>query len=234
MSATNSTNSTSLAKPGPPIHPQSQSPLFHLPPELRQQIYIHLLSAPTPSTPLHPSLLATCRRLHHESSPLLYSLTFEAHPTLLTSLPYYHMRSRPVSPSLTPRIRKWHITVRLDVDARFTHEQVREAFTGCEELTVEVMQAMYGSCDFGVLGGFEGVRDVRRARVVGSLGDGRYGVWLEKRMMLGVGEEGEAWREEEEERVVRELGEGDRGKRFDRSWRLGPVVGGRDVWQWNR
>ncbi|PNS19249.1 hypothetical protein CAC42_2426 [Sphaceloma murrayae] len=218
------------------LQSQSQSPLFALPPELRHQIYTLLLpsSEPPPSQTLHPSLLLTCSRLNHEATPLLYARTFTAHPTLLTSLPYYDTRSRPVSPHLVPRIRKWHVTVRLDVDARFTAQQVRDAFDGAQELTVEVMQAMYGSCDFEVLRAFEGVRAVGRARVVGSLGDGRYAGWLARTMMLAMGEEGSGWEEEEGERMVRELGEGRRGKRFDAVWRMGMEGSGRDVWEGDR
>ncbi|KAG8631558.1 hypothetical protein KVT40_000698 [Elsinoe batatas] len=218
---------------------QHQSPLFRLPFEIRHQIYSYLLLSPSVTmavvqNTLHPAILSTCRRIHEEAYPSLYSLVFTAHPTLLTSLPYYLVRHRPVPPHLGSRIKRWHILVRLDVDLRFTPEQARDAFTGCDELTVEVMQAMYGSCDFAVLGPFEDVRGVRLAKVMGSLGDGRYGDWLQKRMMLSQSDEGVPFDETDEERQVRELGEGDRGKRFDRQWRLGPVSQGRDVWEGNR
>ena len=36
-------------------------------------------------------------------------------------------------------------------------------------------------------------REVGRAKVMGSLGDGRYARWLEERMMLGLEEEGTAF-----------------------------------------
>lgn len=81
--------------------------------------------------------------------------------------------------------------VRLDVDALYTSAAVAAAFSGAEELEVEVSQAMYDSCGIGVLRRFEGVRGVGRARVGGSVPDRRYARWLEERMMSGVGEVGE-------------------------------------------
>lgn len=77
--------------------------------------------------------------------------------------------------------------MRLDTDPRFTARQVDEAFTGVHELEIEVFQAMYGSCDFGVLRLFEGVRGVGKAVVQGSVGDGRYAAWLARTMMLPAG-----------------------------------------------
>lgn len=68
-----------------PINPQNSSPLFaKLPPEVREQIYTHLLTypgvllcvtsggLPTPYYNLHPSILPTCRRLALEALPILY------------------------------------------------------------------------------------------------------------------------------------------------------------------
>lgn len=75
--------------------------------------------------------------------------------------------------------------MRLDADARFTYEDAKGAFSGAEELEVEVWQAMFASADLRVLRLFEGVRSVKRARVAGSVGPG-YGRWLEKAMMSDV------------------------------------------------
>ena len=80
------------------------------------------------------------------------------------------------------------MSVRLDVDPRYTADKVREAFSGVEELEVDVFQAAYGSYDFGVLSLFENVRGVQRCRVYGSVGDGRYAKWLERAVCRGVGE----------------------------------------------
>lgn len=86
------------------------------------------------------------------------------------------------------KIRKWYINVRLDVDPKFSAEGAKKAFSGAEELEIDVFQAMYGSCDFSVLELFSGVRGVGRAKVSGSTGCGKYAEWLEGVMMKGVGE----------------------------------------------
>lgn len=54
------------------------------------------------------------------------------------------------------------------------------AFTGADELTVEVWQSMYDGAGSEVLGLFEGVRRVRGVRVWGStVGREEYVAWLE-------------------------------------------------------
>ena len=53
-------------------------------------------------------------------------------------------------------IRRYYIFVRLDTDPRFSSSLVEESFNGCDELYIDVFQAMYGSCDFTVLKLFEG------------------------------------------------------------------------------
>ncbi|KAF9640697.1 hypothetical protein BFW01_g12503 [Lasiodiplodia theobromae] len=68
-----------------PVNPQPGSPLFSkLPPEIREQIYSHLLTysgvilcvtdggLPTPRYGLEPGILTTCRRAALEALPLLY------------------------------------------------------------------------------------------------------------------------------------------------------------------
>ncbi|KAI7229357.1 hypothetical protein KC330_g7478 [Hortaea werneckii] len=212
---------------------QSASPLFSLPPELRNDIWRHLLvhtsSSPSSSLnaidrkephrrssprfgPRHPphicaNILRTCKQANTEATPILYGEnTFNAHPSLLASLPSFLLSTLPVRVTLPPithprvarLIRKFSLHVRLDTDPRFTSVQAEESFNGVEELEIEVFQAMYGSCDFSVLGLFEGVRGVGRAVVRGSVGDGRYAGWLAESMMcppggerlLGFGEEG--------------------------------------------
>ncbi|KAB8356358.1 hypothetical protein FH972_023942 [Carpinus fangiana] len=77
-----------------------------LPPELRLQIYTHLLTSPFPSPPtfgpastISPALLACSSALHAEAAPLLYNPT---HPTghIITNAP---ARPSPVpSPPLLP------------------------------------------------------------------------------------------------------------------------------------
>ena len=194
---------------------QSASALLSLPPELRNEIWRYLLvhtasldrKAPhNPSSPATPgprdpdicaNILRTCRQAYTEATPILYGEnTFNAHPSLLATLPSFLLSTLPVRltrpPVTHPRvvrlIRKFSLHVRLDTDPRFTSAQAEESFNGVEELEIEVFQAMYGSCDFSVLGLFEGVRGVGRAVVRGSVGDGRYAGWLAQSMMCPPGE----------------------------------------------
>jgi hypothetical protein len=85
-------------------------------------------------------------------------------------------------------IRRYHIYVRLDCDATFTAETARDAFTGMEELTVEVFQSQFGSSDYTVLRRFEKIRGVKRAMVFGSVtAFPDYVSWLEDAMMSPKG-----------------------------------------------
>ncbi|KAI6865436.1 hypothetical protein KC338_g5061 [Hortaea werneckii] len=198
---------------------QSASALLSLPPELRNEIWLNLLvyiSSPSQSLsaiehqkPLSPSssgsgqphiyanILRTCKQAYMEATPILYGEnTFNAHPSLLATLPSLLLSTLPVRlvrpPVTHPRvarlIRKFSLHVRLDTDPRFSSAQAEESFNGVEELEIEVFQAMYGSCDFSVLGLFEGVRGVGKAAVRGSVGDGRYAGWLARSMMCPPGE----------------------------------------------
>jgi len=72
------------------------------------------------------------------------------------------------------------------MDAGFSKAQVSDAFSGAEELEVEVWQPMFAEADLAVLRLFEGVREVRRAKVSGCVGRG-YGAWLEGIMMADYG-----------------------------------------------
>ncbi|KAJ9665675.1 hypothetical protein H2201_004159 [Coniosporium apollinis] len=191
----------------PLYHDQSASPLLSLPAELRNQIYTHLLVPCTthlsalrrlttqnhlsdyvlPALDIHPAILATCRQAHTEGTGLLYGAnTFSAHPALLTQLPFLVKASRPiVCPAVVGRIRRWHVKVRLDTDPRYSAEDVRKAFSGAEEVEVDVWQTQFGACDYGNLGLFEEVRGVGRAVVGGSVEAGFAG-WLEGVMMRPV------------------------------------------------
>lgn len=60
------------------------------------------------------------------------------------------------------------------------------AFSGVEELQVEVFQASYGNSDFRVLELFAGIRGVGRARVFGSVA-AEFAGWLEGCMESEVG-----------------------------------------------
>ena len=149
-----------------------------LPGEIRNQIYNYLLILPSLSTPrllgdppLHPEVLLLNYLIHSEACEILYgSNTFLAHPSLLNSLPRLRLYYDPIySPSLISLIRKYHIRVRLDCDPNFSAEKAKEAFSGVEELTIEVFEAQYGSSGYKVLSLFEGVRGVKKARIYGSI-----------------------------------------------------------------
>ncbi|KAJ4400977.1 hypothetical protein N0V82_010891, partial [Gnomoniopsis sp. IMI 355080] len=77
-------------------------------------------------------------------------------------------------------IRRWYLKARLDCGPFWTAERVAEAFTGVDELTVEVWQSMYGEGGGKVLRLFRGVRGVKRVKIWGSTtGLERYVRWLE-------------------------------------------------------
>ncbi|KAI0381728.1 hypothetical protein F5Y04DRAFT_58836 [Hypomontagnella monticulosa] len=183
-----------------------------LPVEIRLEIFAHLLiipaSAPPPSqyqqhfpvhrlsssssTPslLHPAILRTCKQLHAEALPLLYQRnTFLAHNALLTTLPRLRRIYPPVvSARLAGLITRFHVCVRLDASPGYDGAAVAAQLSGKEEVVLEAWQAMWRGSGPDVLRLFEGVRGVRRARVVGSVsGFEEYASWLEKAMMREVG-----------------------------------------------
>jgi hypothetical protein len=160
-----------------------------LPGEIRNQIYRQLLIVPPLSVPrllseppIYPQILSVCRKVHEESRQILYSCnTFLAHPNLLSGLPRLRLSCATISsPMLISLIQRYHINVRLDCDPNFSAEKATKAFSGVEELTIEVFQAQFGSSDYKVLRLFEGVRGVKRARVYGSVTTfPEYAAWLE-------------------------------------------------------
>ncbi|KUJ10030.1 uncharacterized protein LY89DRAFT_268400 [Mollisia scopiformis] len=177
-----------------------------LPGEIRNQIYNHLLIVPAISKPrllgdppMYPQILSTCHKIHEEGKQILYGgNTFLAHPNLLSDRPrlrlYYDAIS---SSSLISLICKYHIRVRLDCDPNFSVHKAIAAFTGVEELTLEVFQAQFGSSDNKVLRLFEGIRGVKKARIYGSVTDfPEYVRWLQNSMMLPVGVEVEPFDKE--------------------------------------
>lgn len=184
-----------------------QSSLFLLlPAELRNVIYKLLLTSPyisqmrrllnrnycsdyvLPPIYLCLALLSTCKQINSEATSILYGENkFSAHPSLLTSLPHLVKSSKPIChQSVASQIRKWYINVRLDCDPNFTKEQATAAFSGVEEVEIEVYQAQYGSCDYQALMLFVDVRGVKRARVYGSVKEG-FGKWLAEVMTSPAG-----------------------------------------------
>lgn len=69
---------------------------------------------------------------------------------------------------MLPRIRRFHIQVRLDCDPAYDAEAVTAAFSGADELVVEVRQSMFLGADHVTLQLFEGVRSVKAVRIYGS------------------------------------------------------------------
>lgn len=196
-----------------PMASQTQSPFFRLPAELRNQIYHELLCSNTPSPkqllqysqerrhapqPIYPAILRTCKRIHEEAQDLLYSThIFHAHPSLLTSLPHLVSPLKPLlAPAAIAKIRRWHVSLRLDTDPQFTAAQATRAFSGAEYLEIHAWQSMFDGCDDGVLRLFMGVRGVGVAKVTGCA-EGAVARWLEERMMMPLEEE---VKKEEEER----------------------------------
>jgi len=193
------------APPTTTTAPPAHRPLtfLALPPEIRNAIYHlllthnHAISAPSyhqlsPTTPtplnIHPALLRTCTQIHTEALPILYgSNRFQAHPSLLTGMTFALDATRPIiSARVVALIRRFHLRVRLDCDPNYGEEALVRAFSGVEELQVEVFQASYGNSDFRVLELFKGIRGVGRARVFGSVA-AEFAGWLEGCMESEVG-----------------------------------------------
>ncbi|KAH8179642.1 hypothetical protein LIA77_01161 [Sarocladium implicatum] len=179
------------------------SSLLLLPVELRLEIYYYLLT-PTPSAAgstsrttlasldIHPSILLTCRLLHQEALPILFSQnTFHAHPSLLTTFPRLLPSLSPIcSPSLLPLISRVHLTFRLDtLDAPFAKEAAKASLSGLDTLTVELKSGgVFLGAGCGRLRALEEVRGVGEVNFIGStLGFEAYLGWLRKAMMSEEG-----------------------------------------------
>ncbi|OBT59130.1 hypothetical protein VE04_00996 [Pseudogymnoascus sp. 24MN13] len=175
-------------------------PFLAFPGEIRNRIYNLLLVVPPPSTttalgetpPVHPEILRVNKQIHYEALPFLYAHnTFIAHPIRLYNFPQLRRRTEPVqAPHLISLIRRYHVFVRLECDAGFSAEAATDAFSGIDELTVEVFESQFKGSGNEVLRLFEGVRGVRKARVFGSIAEWpEYVAWLQKRMMSKEGGE---------------------------------------------
>ena len=102
------------------------------------------------------------------------------------------------SQNLISLISRYYIRVRLDCDPNFSAKKAQEAFTGVEELTVEVFQAQFGSSENQVLKLFEGVRGVKKAKIYGSVtAFPDYVDWLQRSMMAEEGTSVRKFGEEE-------------------------------------
>ncbi|KAK4452470.1 hypothetical protein QBC34DRAFT_435789 [Podospora aff. communis PSN243] len=226
--------------------------LLLLPPELRLQIYTHLLTLPPPlpslppsnipasrllcfefllrslpyptsphpplpeprrpsccsanKTPdnnddndgkLHINILSVCRKIYTEAAPVLYGYNaFFADEVLLTALPRLRPWFAPVTVGgVGGRVKRWHLRLRLDSPSPWPIEKVTQAFSGVEELVVHLWQATFlGGVGAETLRLFEDVRGVRRVEIRDAPpGFERYTAWLERRMGMPLGEEGEEY-----------------------------------------
>ncbi|KAI0196557.1 hypothetical protein EV127DRAFT_416891 [Xylaria flabelliformis] len=150
-----------------------------------------------PLYPLHPNILRTCRQLHAECVPILYtSNVFLAHTSLLTTFPSYFSPSQPRkayapirSASLASLVTRYRMRLRLDAEPQFERDEATAQFSGKSEVVIEVWQAEWRGVGPDALRLFEGVRGVRMARVTGSTGGFEaYAQWLERAMMAGIGD----------------------------------------------
>ncbi|KAK0614293.1 hypothetical protein B0T14DRAFT_570245 [Immersiella caudata] len=145
---------------------------------------------------LHLNILYVCRKIYTEAVGVFYGRNiFFADEILLTALPRLRPWFAPVMGEGGGRVRRWHLRLRLDTHAPWPVEKVTQAFTGVEELVVQVWQATFlGGVGADTLRLFEGVRGVRRAEIKDAPpGFEGYTAWLEKRMRLLMGEEGEEY-----------------------------------------
>ena len=166
-------------------------PFFKLPPELRLLVYQLLLhfSLPIPRGVRPPlvALLVACRQMHHECMPVLYrENTFGAHPSLLTFAPLAGLERILYNPPPPGNIKRWYITLRLDIDFHHTAEEISLHFSGSEYVEIEATQSEFGASDYRSLELFLGVRDIGKAFVHGSVSS-LFSKWLEKVMMAEKG-----------------------------------------------
>lgn len=166
--------------------------LLHLPTEVRLQIYAYLLRLPPivasdalRKPRVHASVLLVSRRINEEATHVLYGEnTFIAHPSLLADFPRLRDWYTPICTlEVLPRIRRFYITVRLDCDLQFDRERAAVAFSGAEELTVNVSQSVFLGASYQNLRKLEDVREVKRLTIRGSTtGFEGYVEWLTQLM----------------------------------------------------
>ncbi|KAI1377294.1 hypothetical protein F4677DRAFT_459175 [Hypoxylon crocopeplum] len=198
------------ASPGVSKAPGAPNPptLLTLPVEIRLEILEHLLVLPPSTSPpsnkniyssgrapapvaLHPAILRANHQLHAEGLPLLYERNiFLAHNAQLASLP--RLQRAYGGPVLSERhaalVTRLHVCVRLDAEPGYDRARAAAQLSGKQEVVLEAWQALWRGSGPDVLRLFEGVRGVRRARVVGCVaGFEDYARWLERAMMLDVG-----------------------------------------------
>ncbi|GJC93848.1 hypothetical protein ColKHC_02674 [Colletotrichum higginsianum] len=96
---------------------------------------------------------------------------FLAHAMLLASFPRLRSWYPPVRErSVLPRIRRFHVRVRLDCDPTFDAGAATAAFSGVEELVVEVWQAVFQGPTMTRCGCSRASAASRTSRSTGALG----------------------------------------------------------------
>lgn len=185
--------------PASPPPPPPTLSFMVLPAEVRLQIYDYLLYLPPIGLAAHPhdesrvsaGILLASRQIHAEAAAVLYgSNTFVAHPSLLADFPRLRRWYAPVcAAALLPRIRRFHLTLRLDCEVPFDRRRAAAAFSGAEALHVQVTQSVFLGAGRDNLRKLEDVRGVRRLTIRGSTtGFEGYVAWLERLMQSPPGD----------------------------------------------
>ena len=196
-----SISSSSSSSPSPSPSSRPRASFLSLAVETRLQIYGYLLTLPTESLPrslwspswsqpsrsqrVHAAILRVNRQINTEATPSLYAAnTWLAAAPVLTAGPRLRLWYRPVhDAAVLPRIRRFHMIVHLDCEAAPERARVAQAFSGVEELELELAQAMYMRVGCENLTAFDRVRGVGKARIRGcTAGFEDYIAWLEAAM----------------------------------------------------
>ena len=176
---------------------------YNLPGEIRNQILRLLLThntpivarfanqlAPPKPTPLNiwPNILLACKRTYDKGITIIYGEnTFQAHPSYLNCVLFAMDPTRTVISKLCiAMIRRFHLRVRLDCDPFYKPRDVKKAFSGADELELEVFRSSWGLGGYDALEGFVGVREIRKAKVHGSI-EPNFARWLEGVMRSAQG-----------------------------------------------
>ncbi|KND90339.1 hypothetical protein TOPH_04910 [Tolypocladium ophioglossoides CBS 100239] len=118
--------------------------LLSLPVEIRLQIYDLLLTLPPLLQALRPPGARPQRLVNAEATPLRYANIFLAHHSQLSSFPRLRPSYAPVrEASALRRIRRFHVVLRLDCEVPCSRAAFAAAFSGLDELVVEVVQAVF-------------------------------------------------------------------------------------------